>query len=177
MAKTKFYHVQIAHWGWVPILNRRGPVADIELTAEQIGILRDEYHLTLLNPYTGKPFEFPTEIVPGAMSVAPSQTPKDANLPKIDPESEGDSAPAPTAEPEVADGGPEKEDPPKSDEVPYTTFDPKWFPDFDQLSKNKQKKLRARYADLLAECQKNFSGFGMIPDKLNEYLVELKERD
>lgn len=164
-SKTKFYHVQIAHWGFVPILNRRGPIADVELTAEQIGVLRDEHHLTLLNPYNGKPFEFPTEAVPGAMSVPPAEPV--AEEPATTPATE------PAAEPE---GTSESEDI-KSDEIPYTTFDPAWFPDFEQLSKNKQKKLRARYAELLVECQKNSSGFGMIPDKLNEYLNELKERD
>ena len=174
MAKTKFFHVQIAHWGFIPILNRRGPIADVELTAEQITTLRDEYQLNLLNPYNGKPFEFPTEVVPGAMKTVVDEP---APAPETPPSTPSEDTP-PQAElvPSEAEPTQAPEEEP-SDETPYTTFDPSWFENFDQLSKNKQKKLRSRHIELVTECQAAGCNFGMIPDKLQKYLEELKERD
>ena len=49
----KFYEIQIPYRGVVPYLNRRGPIASVELNAEQIKLLAD-CGVVMLNPHNGQ---------------------------------------------------------------------------------------------------------------------------
>jgi hypothetical protein len=73
----KFYPVQITYRGVIPVINKQGPIASVELTAAQIKEL-ESCGAELLDPATGKPFKLPKPV--GAPEVAPRQNievPKD----------------------------------------------------------------------------------------------------
>lgn len=165
MSKPRYYHVQIAHWGYVPILNRRGPIANCELTKEQIEELRDVHGIKLLDPYNGKDFEFPDEVVPGAIGaykkdVEEIPTDDEPGEP-AETETDGDDSETEETETETAET-----------ETSGTTFNPEWIPGFASLSKNKQKKLRARYSQLAANSTVDAA---QIPAMLRTYLEELQK--
>lgn len=48
----KFYEIQIPYRGVVPYLNRRGPIANVELNADQIKLLAD-CGVVMLDPHNG----------------------------------------------------------------------------------------------------------------------------
>lgn len=56
----EFYRVQIPYRGIVPLLNRKGPIACVELTRDQVNLLKD-YGVEMLDPDNGKAFRFPEE--------------------------------------------------------------------------------------------------------------------
>ena len=53
----EFMNVQIPYRGGIPILNRRGPIANLELDIETIKTLIS-YGIEILNPENGKPITF-----------------------------------------------------------------------------------------------------------------------
>ena len=56
----EFFKVQIPYRGVIPIINRKGPMACVELTRDQINELKS-YGVELLNPDNGKKFLFPEQ--------------------------------------------------------------------------------------------------------------------
>ena len=56
----EFFKVQIPYRGVIPIINRKGPMACVELTRDQINALKS-YGVELLNPDNGKKFLFPEQ--------------------------------------------------------------------------------------------------------------------
>lgn len=61
----EFMNVQIPYRGGIPILNRRGPIANLELDIETIKTLIS-YGIEILNPENGKPIIFESEKEPAA---------------------------------------------------------------------------------------------------------------
>lgn len=64
----EFMHVQIPYRGGIPIINRRGPIADLELDIKTIKTLIS-YGIEVLDPSNGKPITFQEE--------APTAAPKE----------------------------------------------------------------------------------------------------
>ena len=58
----KFYNVQIPYRGGIPVIMKKGPIASIELSEDQIRELMD-CKVPLMNPVDGTPFVLPTENV------------------------------------------------------------------------------------------------------------------
>ena len=58
--RMEFFKVQIPYRGVIPIINRKGPMACVELTRDQINELKS-YGVELLNPNNGKKFLFPEQ--------------------------------------------------------------------------------------------------------------------
>lgn len=58
----KFYNVQIPYRGGIPVIMKKGPIASIELSEDQIRELMD-CKVPLMNPVDGAPFVLPTENV------------------------------------------------------------------------------------------------------------------
>jgi hypothetical protein len=59
---VKFYNVQIPYRGGIPVIMKKGPIASIELSEDQIRELMD-CKVPLMNPVDGAPFVLPTENV------------------------------------------------------------------------------------------------------------------
>lgn len=66
----EFMHVQIPYRGGIPIINRRGPIADLELDIKTIKTLIS-YDIEVLDPSNGKPIAFEEE------APAPAAAPKE----------------------------------------------------------------------------------------------------
>ena len=58
--RMEFFKVQIPYRGVIPIINRKGPMACVELTRDQINELKS-YGVEILNPDNGKKFLFPEQ--------------------------------------------------------------------------------------------------------------------
>ena len=58
----KFYNVQIPYRGGIPVIMKKGPIASIELSEDQIRELMD-CKVPLMNPVDGTEFVLPTENV------------------------------------------------------------------------------------------------------------------
>ena len=58
----KFYNVQIPYRGGIPVIMKKGPIASIELSEDQIRELM-ECKVPLMNPVDGAEFVLPTENV------------------------------------------------------------------------------------------------------------------
>ena len=58
----KFYNVQIPYRGGIPVIMKKGPIASIELSEDQIRELM-ECKVPLMNPVDGTEFVLPTENV------------------------------------------------------------------------------------------------------------------
>lgn len=66
----EFMHVQIPYRGGIPIINRRGPIADLELDIKTVKTLIS-YGIEVLDPSNGKPIAFQEE------APAPAAAPKE----------------------------------------------------------------------------------------------------
>lgn len=64
----KFYNVQIPYRGGIPVIMKKGPIASIELSEDQIRELMD-CKVPLMNPVDGAPFVLPTENVKKAEEI------------------------------------------------------------------------------------------------------------
>lgn len=69
----EFMNVQIPYRGGIPILNRRGPIANLELDIETIKTLIS-YGIEILNPENGKPVTFESAKEPVVAQVVEEQS-------------------------------------------------------------------------------------------------------
>ena len=68
----EFMHVQIPYRGGIPIINRRGPIADLELDIKTIKTLIS-YGIEILDPSNGKPIAFQEEAPAPTATAAPKE--------------------------------------------------------------------------------------------------------
>lgn len=68
----EFMHVQIPYRGGIPIINRRGPIADLELDIKTIKTLIS-YDIEVLDPSNGKPIAFQEEAPAPTATAAPKE--------------------------------------------------------------------------------------------------------
>lgn len=169
----KFYNVQIPYRGIIPILSRRGPIASIELTIEQVNTMLD-YGVPLLDPNNGKELkredfeENQVKEEAKANSVQPvTQKPQEVQTPapeeKVDPQPEppietADDGSEVAAEKESDDAATEEAiETSEDDEIvePANTTGPEFdfnkIKNYSSLSKSKKKALRTMFADLVAQ--------------------------
>lgn len=69
----EFMNIQIPYRGGIPILNRRGPIANLELDIETIKTLIS-YGIEILNPENGKPVTFESAKEPVVAQVVEEQS-------------------------------------------------------------------------------------------------------
>lgn len=173
----KFYPVQIPYRGIIPMINKRGPLARVELQESMIRDLQG-MGVEMLNPDNGQPFVFPEPTkLAGGMDLQPvtvtgpvigevkepehveepDETPAaDPEEPAAEPEKEAEPAPAVevTAEPEA-----EAEDDGEDEEIQIdpnsgaVMMDGAKVPGYDALSRNKQKAVRRRFREAYAESK------------------------
>lgn len=142
---AKFYNVQIPYRGVVPYINRRGPIASIELNAEQIEMLSG-CGVVLLDPTNGRvidvdtilgkklqepvvetPLEItpavPEELEPEILPVAPTAPAQTSEDPDVQEDEKSETAPdetTPESSPE-----PEAEQDPEPQESAPEVEEPK----------------------------------------------------
>ena len=164
----EFMNVQIPYRGGIPILNRRGPIANLELDIETIKTLLS-YGIEILNPENGKPITFESVKEPVVTQVAEEQAVADAvkdEEPKSDETvpAAADTEKKPEAEPaeEVSPAPVEKveTEPPAAQDVADSAsedsddvvegadaFDYTKIANYSALSKSKRKELRKYFAE------------------------------
>ena len=168
----EFMNVQIPYRGGIPILNRRGPIANLELDIETIKTLIS-YGIEILNPENGKPITFESAkepVVAHAQVVEeqhvanvkddapkPEETAPAATETEKKPEAVGQPAeevtPAPSTE-KVDTEAPATQDAADSasedaDDVieGADAFDYTKIANYSVLSKSKRKELRKYFAE------------------------------
>lgn len=167
----EFMHVQIPYRGGIPIINRRGPIADLELDIKTIKTLIS-YGIEVLDPSNGKPIAFQEEAPTPTATVAPKEdksvekkadeavtTPvaaaavKPADEKKADEASPTVTAPAAAAPAQEAAPSEEKaEDTASADGDDDAVegadaFDYTKIVNYSSLSKSKRKELRKFFAE------------------------------
>lgn len=156
---TSFYNVQIPYTGMIPVINRRGPVREALLSKEQINELL-ALGVEIVDAANGKPFHFPTPVTHGDIAASTKEeamemaTAKVVVPPVVSPSaSEDDPSNDKTHDDpdEVSEDATSQPDEPIGDPTQKTVsaisyFDPSKIENFDQLSKNKQRKIRKAFA-------------------------------
>lgn len=165
----EFMNVQIPYRGGIPILNRRGPIANLELDIETIKTLIS-YGIEILNPENGKPVTFESENESAVTQVVEEQPVANVNeAPK--PEETVPAATETEKKPEAAEQPAEEVTPAPSTEkvdteAPATqdaadsasedsddvvegadAFDYTKIANYSALSKSKRKELRKYFAE------------------------------
>ena len=149
--RMEFFKVQIPYRGVVPIINRKGPMACVELTRDQINELKS-YGVELLNPDNGKKFLFP-EQQPVEITLKDFANARPVTKAQLEVKAEPIEAPKEevSAEPEAA-------------EFDYTKVS-----GYSSLSKSKKKEIRSLF--------KHKMNSGMSTDdayaELNAMIAEL----
>lgn len=155
---TSFYNVQIPYTGMIPVINRRGPVREAMLSKEQINELLT-LGVEIVDAANGKPFHFPIPVAHGDIAASTKEeamemaAAKVAEPPVVYPSaSEDDKAHDDPGE--VSEDATSQPDEPIGDPTQKTVsaisyFDPSKIENFDQLSKNKQRKIRKAFAESL----------------------------
>lgn len=143
-----FVNVQIPYRGLIPIINKRGPLASVELEESLAKMLHFEYGVPMLDPFNGKDFVFEDVIEnPVDEEITTGEEIPTAEEPEVAPVEE----PAPeVAEEKVEDDVPVEEEPKVVEDTTESTetaeFDYTAIANYSTLSKSKKKELRAYYA-------------------------------
>lgn len=160
----KFVKVQIPYRGGIPIINRRGPLASVELDVDTIKKLM-EYGIEMLDPGTGKPIkldEEPTD-AKAVEEVATEQEEEKSSEKAAEPNADMTPA-APEVEAEKTEAHAVEtpaDEPEKKEEVPETAteddadeavdgadaFDYARISNYSSLSRSKKKELRKYFAE------------------------------
>lgn len=159
---TSFYNVQIPYTGMIPVINRRGPVREAMLSKEQINELL-ALGVEIVDAANGKPFHFPAPVAHGDIAASTKEeamemaTAKVVEPPVVSPSASEDDSSNDRAHDdpdEVSEDAVVQPDEPIGDPTQKTVsaisyFDPSKIENFDQLSKNKQRKIRKAFAESL----------------------------
>lgn len=169
----KFYNVQIPYRGGIPVIMKKGPIASIELSEDQIRELM-ECKVPLMNPVDGAEFVLPTENM-SVVQVAPGSTiepiepapvitveeekpntdqeaddPKEEETPVNEPETETVTSPVsegvlvePSATPAPAPVDPQVST--VKSRSPALDFDYTKVEGYSSMSKSKKREIRAMY--------------------------------
>ena len=174
----EFMNVQIPYRGGIPILNRRGPIANLELDIETIKTLIS-YGIEILNPENGKPVTFESAKEPAVAQVVENQSvattvkeeaPKPEETASVTVETEKkpeaaepaeEATPAPSTE-KVDTEAPATQDASDSasedaDDVVEgaDAFDYTKIANYSALSRSKRKELRKYFAEKIGKMDIN----------------------
>lgn len=157
---TSFYNVQIPYTGMIPVINRRGPIREAMLSKEQINELL-ALGVEIVDAANGKPFHFPIPVAHGDIAASTKEeamkmaAAKVVESPVVSPSAfEDDPSDDKTHDDpdEVSEDTASQPDEPIGDPTQKTVsaisyFDSSKIENFDQLSKNKQRKIRKAFAE------------------------------
>lgn len=155
---TSFYNVQIPYTGMIPVINRRGPVREAMLSKEQIDELL-ALGVEIVDAANGKPFCFPIPVTHGDIAASTKEeamemaAAKVTEPPVVYPSASEDDKTHDDPD-EVSEDTASQPDEPIGDPTQKTVsaisyFDSSKIENFDQLSKNKQRKIRKAFAESL----------------------------